>query len=310
MPKPHRDTMEVLFVFLKWVASFSHVDEETGSKMDLQNLATVISPNILYAKGKDPARDESFSAARAVHELLELQDDFWEVSCTSLFCSACTQADRQPSQVPTECLSILNDQELFANPSQLTSKEILARTENHLSGRVGNGRGGVSITRGEASPAQRPGLQGASSFCSRRLSLDSQSLLILQKLGPHQLYQECDQCRLMQPHLIATTKIDPSPFQHRTSHRPARTVLLYRLLPLGTSPSLLTVQTSHQLNDEELQKDSLLLNLLLGENTLTLPHLLNRTDNSILMYSSNSKISLFDSVESSPFLFSLESIYS
>lgn len=72
--------MEVLFVFLKWVASFSHVDEETGSKMDLQNLATVISPNILYAKGKDPARDESFSAARAVHELLELQDDFWEVS--------------------------------------------------------------------------------------------------------------------------------------------------------------------------------------------------------------------------------------
>ncbi|GAA5959604.1 hypothetical protein JCM3765_007214 [Sporobolomyces pararoseus] len=143
MPKPHRDTMEVLFVFLKWVASFSHVDEETGSKMDLQNLATVISPNILYAKGKDPARDESFSAARAVHELLELQDDFWEV--------------------PTECLSILNDQELFANPSQLTSKEILARTENHLNGIAGGGRGGggVSISRGEASPAQRPGLQEA-----------------------------------------------------------------------------------------------------------------------------------------------------
>lgn len=85
MPKPHRDTMEVLFVFLKWVASFSHVDEETGSKMDLQNLATVISPNILYAKGKDPARDESFSAARVVHELLELQDEFWEVSY-SPFC--------------------------------------------------------------------------------------------------------------------------------------------------------------------------------------------------------------------------------
>ncbi|GAA5907653.1 uncharacterized protein JCM6883_001848 [Sporobolomyces salmoneus] len=140
MPKPHRDTMEVLFVFLKWVASFSHVDEETGSKMDLQNLATVISPNILYAKGKDPARDESFSAARAVHELLELQDDFWEV--------------------PTECLSILNDQELFANPSQLTSKEILARTENHLNGRGAGGRA-VSISRGEASPAQRPGLQEA-----------------------------------------------------------------------------------------------------------------------------------------------------
>ncbi|GAA5941120.1 hypothetical protein JCM1841_003063 [Sporobolomyces salmonicolor] len=143
MPKAHRDTMEVLFVFLKWVASFSHVDEETGSKMDLQNLATVISPNILYAKGKDPARDESFTAARAVHELLELQDEFWEV--------------------PTECLSILNDQELFANPSQLTSKEILARAENHvrLNGRGAGWKGGVSITRGEASPPQRPGLQEA-----------------------------------------------------------------------------------------------------------------------------------------------------
>ncbi|GAA6027221.1 hypothetical protein JCM8097_002498 [Rhodosporidiobolus ruineniae] len=143
LPKAHRDTMEVLFVFLKWVASFSHVDEETGSKMDLQNLATVISPNILYAKGKDPARDESFSAARVVHELLENQDEFWEV--------------------PAECLSILNDQELFANPSQLTSKEILARAENHvrLHGREGFRSTGLQISRGEASAPQRPGLQEA-----------------------------------------------------------------------------------------------------------------------------------------------------
>ncbi|BGO94074.1 hypothetical protein NBRC10512_003707 [Rhodotorula toruloides] len=139
MPKAHRDTMEVVFVFLKWVASFSHVDEETGSKMDLQNLATVISPNILYAKGKDPARDESFSAARVVHELLEMQDEFWEV--------------------PAECLSILNDQELFSNPSQLTSKEILARAENHirLNGRATHWK----VSRGEASPPRRPGLQEA-----------------------------------------------------------------------------------------------------------------------------------------------------
>ena len=80
LPKCHRDTLEVIFVFLKWVASFSHVDEETGSKMDLLNLATVISPNILYSKGKDPAKDESFSSVRAVHELLELQDELWRVS--------------------------------------------------------------------------------------------------------------------------------------------------------------------------------------------------------------------------------------
>lgn len=80
LPKGHRDTMEVLFVFLKWVASFSHVDEETGSKMDLQNLSTVICPNILYAKGTDPTKDETFLANRAVSCLLEHQDGFWTVS--------------------------------------------------------------------------------------------------------------------------------------------------------------------------------------------------------------------------------------
>ncbi|GAA5861735.1 hypothetical protein JCM3774_002689 [Rhodotorula dairenensis] len=139
MPKAHRDTLEVLFVFLKWVASFSHVDEETGSKMDLQNLATVISPNILYAKGKDPVRDESFSAARVVHELLERQDEYWEV--------------------PVECLSILNDQELLSNPAQLTSKEILLRAESHI--RSNGAAGHLRISRGQTGAQRRPGLQEA-----------------------------------------------------------------------------------------------------------------------------------------------------
>lgn len=66
--------MEVLFVFLRWVASFAHVDEETGSKMDLQNLATVICPNVLYAKGKDATKDESFLGIRAIVELMAWQD--------------------------------------------------------------------------------------------------------------------------------------------------------------------------------------------------------------------------------------------
>ena len=75
-----------MFIFLKWVASFAHVDEETGSKMDIGNLATVICPNILYAKGKDPTKDESFMAIGAVRELLEYQDRFWQVS---LCCDIC-----------------------------------------------------------------------------------------------------------------------------------------------------------------------------------------------------------------------------
>lgn len=96
--------MEVLFIFLKWVATFSHVDEESGSRMDLGNLATVICPNILYSKGKDPTTDNSFAAIRTLHELLEHQDRFW--------------------QVPGELSAILENPDLFSNP-ELTTKDIL-----------------------------------------------------------------------------------------------------------------------------------------------------------------------------------------
>lgn len=80
LPKANRDSMEAICLFLRWVASFSHVDEETGSKMDLHNLATVITPNVLYSKSKDPIKDESFLAIEAVMGLLEYQDDFCVVS--------------------------------------------------------------------------------------------------------------------------------------------------------------------------------------------------------------------------------------
>ena len=79
LPKAHRDTLEVLFVFLKWVASFAHLDERTGSKMDLPNLATVICPSILYSQGRDAVRDDSFGAIRVVQALLENQDEFYTV---------------------------------------------------------------------------------------------------------------------------------------------------------------------------------------------------------------------------------------
>lgn len=109
LPKHHRDTMEVLFVFLKWVASFAHMDEETGSKMDLQNLATVICPSILYSRGRDGVPDQSFGAIRVVTVLLENQDEF--------FC------------VPEEFLPILQDQDYFQNSMDLPSKEFLKKCD-------------------------------------------------------------------------------------------------------------------------------------------------------------------------------------
>ncbi|KAL0576453.1 Rho-type GTPase activating protein Rga1 [Marasmius crinis-equi] len=120
MPKPHRDTMEVLFVFLKWVASFAHMDEETGSKMDSGNLATVICPSILYSRGRDPARDESFGAIRVVTSLLEHQDEFFAV--------------------PEEFLSILHDQEYFANSMELPAKDFMKKCDTYQRLKSGNGR--------------------------------------------------------------------------------------------------------------------------------------------------------------------------
>jgi len=105
--------MEVILVFLKWVASFSNVDEETGSKMDLNNLATVIAPSILKGgKGKDGVRDESFPGIRAITQLLEEQDQFFTV--------------------PEDFIQVLQDQNLFASSIDLPAKEFLKRIDSYM----------------------------------------------------------------------------------------------------------------------------------------------------------------------------------
>lgn len=80
LPKANRDSIEILFSFLNWAASFSQVDEESGSKMDSHNIATVIAPNILYADAKSDGIDQSFLAIEAVHMLLDYNDSMCEVS--------------------------------------------------------------------------------------------------------------------------------------------------------------------------------------------------------------------------------------
>jgi len=112
MPKSHRGTMEVLFAFLKWVASFAHLDSETGSKMDLGNLATVICPSILYSRGQNALRDETFGALRVVTSLLENQDEFF--------------------LVPQEFVPLLADSETFANALELPSKDFLKKVDMYM----------------------------------------------------------------------------------------------------------------------------------------------------------------------------------
>ncbi|KAK4995437.1 Rho-type GTPase activating protein Rga1 [Elasticomyces elasticus] len=127
LPKAHRDTMEILFCFLNWVSSFAYTDEESGSKMDIHNLATVIAPNILYPSAKQVTAnnnkssssssgqtagtnvdvDESFLAIEAVYTLIE---------CNEAMC-----------EVPSDIQEMLNDRTLFENSPDITTKEILRR---------------------------------------------------------------------------------------------------------------------------------------------------------------------------------------
>jgi len=78
LPKAHRDCLEILCSFFNWVASFHQVDEESGSKMDTHNLATVIAPNILFTNAKTPV-DDNFLAIEVVHTLIECNDQMCEV---------------------------------------------------------------------------------------------------------------------------------------------------------------------------------------------------------------------------------------
>ncbi|CAG8561657.1 9342_t:CDS:10, partial [Cetraspora pellucida] len=110
MKKFLRDLPDPLLTFKLHKLLIVSQNEETGSKMDLHNLATVITPNILYSKSKDPIKDDSFLAIEAVHSLLRYQDDFWVV--------------------PEDLAAVLRDQELINNPERLTPKDIMKRCEN------------------------------------------------------------------------------------------------------------------------------------------------------------------------------------
>lgn len=116
LPQTHRDTLEVLFNFFKWVATFHQVDEDTGSRMDVHNLARVIAPNILRINTKSASfSDEPMTVVACVEELI--------------------QSNEEMCMVPAEIMGILSDSSFFSNNGDITTKEILKRIE----GRAPNG---------------------------------------------------------------------------------------------------------------------------------------------------------------------------
>ncbi|KAG0671414.1 hypothetical protein C6P45_000581 [Maudiozyma exigua] len=73
LPMYNRNILEVLLSFLHWTSSFSHVENEIGSKMDIHNLSTVIAPNILYlptanSNGDPTQPNKSYSEGFAENE--------------------------------------------------------------------------------------------------------------------------------------------------------------------------------------------------------------------------------------------------
>jgi hypothetical protein len=85
--------------------------------MDMANLATVITPSILYAKGVNAARDESFIGIQAVQELLEAQDEFYVV--------------------PDELAFVINENifNIFAKDLDLPPKEIHRHCSKYMQAR-------------------------------------------------------------------------------------------------------------------------------------------------------------------------------
>jgi len=79
LPRHNRDALEVLFVFLRWVATFAYIDDEAGSRMDIPNLATVMAPSLLYSRSTEPTRGEALLAQSVVRHMLEHQDELWFV---------------------------------------------------------------------------------------------------------------------------------------------------------------------------------------------------------------------------------------
>ncbi|KAG4305059.1 hypothetical protein PORY_001734 [Pneumocystis oryctolagi] len=112
LPKCHLNCMEAIFLFLNWVASFAEVNEESGNKMDVYNLATVITPDILYSKNREAKVDEAILAIKVVYTLIEFIDKF--------------------SLVPTDLLSILHDSRVLIENQDLSVEDMLEEYEKIL----------------------------------------------------------------------------------------------------------------------------------------------------------------------------------
>ncbi|KAH9055706.1 RhoGAP-domain-containing protein [Lactarius vividus] len=118
LPKCHRDTLEVLLVFLKRLSSSGNAQDDVGSRSYLSHVASEIGPSVLFAGNWVEFATEGGglkkydSGTRVLTKLLENQDEFFTV--------------------PEEFLPLLDDQEFFTSNMELSSRDFLRQCETYM----------------------------------------------------------------------------------------------------------------------------------------------------------------------------------
>ncbi|KAI9020059.1 hypothetical protein CLU79DRAFT_756936 [Phycomyces nitens] len=93
LPKENRDTMQLLFIFLHWVSTFS-----TDNKMGIHNLARVIAPSIFYSRASAKnSHEQNQQSANDGIRVIEMMIMYQEDLC----------------KIPFELVQIMEDPELL-----------------------------------------------------------------------------------------------------------------------------------------------------------------------------------------------------
>jgi len=108
--------------------------------MDMANLATVITPSILYAKGANAARDESFIGIQAVQELLDSQDEFYVVPDElafvineNIFNIFAKDLDLPPKEIHRHCSKYMQARGAQRIPPSTSATQVRDRSDTRLS---------------------------------------------------------------------------------------------------------------------------------------------------------------------------------
>ena len=78
LPKANLDVLMVLLWFLEEVSFHAGKDQEWGNKMDMENLCTVIAPNILMPKPSEQGSEDPYLAISVIRHLMKSQQEMWK----------------------------------------------------------------------------------------------------------------------------------------------------------------------------------------------------------------------------------------